>query len=273
MRRTKIVCTIGPATASPEMIEKLIRAGMDVARLNFSHGTREEHLARIEHIRRIAGSLGRTVGILQDLPGPKIRIGAIANPPVRLETGREFVFTTRDVPGDSRAVTLPYPGLIRQAKRGQMIYVDDARLEFRVASVTASDIVTKVVIGGDLSPHKGLTMPGASCDLPGVTERDIDDLRFGLEYGVDWVAASFVRSADDIVPLREVMREVGRQVPVVAKIERPEAVRNIVGIVEAYDAVMVARGDLGIELPIHEVPVIQKTIIKHCNRLGKPVIT
>ena len=273
MRRTKIVCTIGPASQSPEMIEKLIKAGMDVARLNFSHGTYDEHLVRIRHIRKISKALGRTVGILQDLPGPKIRIGSIQDAPVRLEPGSQFVFTTRDVPGDVEQVTLPYPGLLNQLKRGQMIYVDDAKLEFRVTSVTETDIVTKVVIGGDLSSHKGFTVPGASYDAPGVTDKDKEDLRFGLEHGVDWVASSFVRSADDVLPLRKVMREVGKRVPVVAKIERREAVKNIVSIIEAYDAVMVARGDLGIELPIDEVPVIQKTIIKHCNRLGKPVIT
>jgi len=273
MRKTKIVCTIGPASDSPPMIEKLIRAGMDVARLNFSHGTYDEHLARIKDIRRISSDLGRNVGIMQDLPGPKIRIGPIKNPPVRLEPGREFIFTTRSVPGDCHEVGLPYPELVRQVRRGQMIYVDDAKLEFKVASVTDTDILTKVVIGGDLAPHKGFTVPGARYDVPGVTDKDMEDLRFGLEHGVDWVAASFVRSADDILPLKKVMDEVGRQAPVIAKVERPEAVKNIVGIVEAYDAVMVARGDLGIELPIHEVPVIQKTIIRHCNRLGKPVIT
>jgi len=273
MRRTKIVCTIGPASDSPEMLEKLIKAGMDVARLNFSHGNYDEHLARITRIRELSARLGKNVGVLQDLPGPKIRIGSITNAPVRLEPGGEFVFTTRDVPGDRQEVTLAYPSLLKQIKRNQMIYVDDAKLEFKVTSVTDTDIVTKVVIGGDLSSHKGFTVPGASYDAPGVTDKDKQDLRFGLEHEVDWVASSFVRSADDILPLKKVMSEVGRRVPVVAKIERPEAVKNIVSIIEAYDAVMVARGDLGIELPIDEVPVIQKTIIKHCNRLGKPVIT
>ncbi|MCX8052766.1 MAG: pyruvate kinase [Armatimonadetes bacterium] len=281
MRRTKIVCTIGPATESPEMIESLIKAGMNVARLNFSHGTHEAHLVKINNIRRISKALGRNVGILQDLPGPKIRIGPIANPPVQLEPGNEFIFTTRDVPGNAKEVNLPYPELVRQVKArvngrsrgGQMIYVDDAKLEFKVVSATDTDIITKVVIGGELSSHKGFTLPGATYDASGVTEKDLQDLRFGLEHGVDWVAASFVRSADDILPLKKVMREVGKRVPVVAKIERREAVKNIVEIIEAFDAVMVARGDLGIELAIDEVPVIQKTIIKHCNRLGKPVIT
>jgi len=255
------------------MIEKLIRAGMNVARLNFSHGNYDEHLERIRTIREISANLGKTVGILQDLSGPKIRIGRINNSPVRVVAGKSFTFTTREVEGDSTQVTLPFSQLPRQIKRGQMIYVDDAKLEFKVVSTTDTEIVTKVVIGGEISSNKGFTVPGASYDVPGVTEKDKQDLKWGLEHGVDWVASSFVRSADDIVPLRKVMREVGRRLPVVAKIERPEAVKNIQSIIEAYDGIMVARGDLGIELPIDEVPVIQKNIIRHCNHAGKPVIT
>lgn len=255
------------------MIEKLIKAGMNVARLNFSHGSYEEHLAKIELIRAISAKLGMTVGILQDLSGPKIRIGRIEDSPVKLEVGQEFLFTTREVAGDSTQVTLPFPKLPSQVKRGQMIYVDDAKLEFKVISTSQTEIMTRVVIGGELSSNKGFTVPGANYDVPGVTEKDRADLRWGLEHGVDWAASSFVRSPEDIVPLRKVMREAGRRVPVIAKIERPEAVKNIHGIIEAYDGVMVARGDLGIELPIDEVPVIQKNIIRHCNRAGKPVIT
>jgi len=255
------------------MIEKLIKAGMDVARLNFSHGSYEEHLEKIHLIRETSARLGRCVGILQDLSGPKIRIGRIESSPVRLEPGAQFVFTTRDVVGDATQVTLPFPDLPKQVKKGQLIYVDDAKLEFKVVSTTDTDIITKVVIGGELSSNKGFTVPGAHYDVPGVTEKDKADLRWGLEHGVDWIASSFVRSADDILPLRSVMREVGRRVPVIAKIERPEAVRNITSIIEAYDGIMVARGDMGIELPIDEVPVIQKNIIRHCNRAGKPAIT
>lgn len=272
MRRTKIVCTIGPASDSPEMIEKLIKAGMNVARLNFSHGSHEEHAAKIDTIRRISAKLGRNVAILQDLSGPKIRIGRLPTK-VSLSPGSQFIFTTRDVEGGPDQVNLPFPELLSQVKKGQSIYVDDAKLEFRVVSVNSTDIVTKVVIGGELSSHKGFTMPGARYDMPGVTDKDEADLRFGLELGVDWIAASFVRSADDVLPLRSVMREVGKRAPVIAKIEQPEAVKNLSEIAEAYDGVMVARGDLGIELAIDEVPLIQKAIIKHVNRLGKPVIT
>lgn len=273
MRRTKIVCTIGPASNSPAMLEKLIRAGMNVARLNFSHGTYDQHLKVITQIRKISEKLGRPVGILQDLSGPKIRIGKIADSPVTIEPGQQFTFTTKDVIGDSSHVTLPFPQLPNQIKRGQMIYVDDAKLEFRVVSSGGAEIITKVVIGGELSSNKGFTVPGASYDVPGVTEKDKQDLRWGLEHGVDWVASSFVRSADDIVPLRKVMREAENRAPVIAKIERPEAVKNIEDIIDAYDGIMVARGDLGIEIPIDEVPVIQKHIIRRCNCAGKPVIT
>ena len=273
MRRTKIVCTIGPATSSPEMIEKLIKAGMNVARLNFSHGSYEEHLERIKFIRSLSDKLGKTVGILQDLSGPKIRIGRIENSPVRVEPGARFTFSTREVAGDAKQVNLPFPKLPSQLKRGQMIYLDDAKLELKVISTSDTEIVTKVVIGGELSSNKGFTVPGASYDVPGVTEKDKADLRWGLEHGVDWVASSFVRGQDDIVPLRKIMREADRRVPVIAKIERREAVKNIQSIIEAYDGIMVARGDLGIELPIDEVPVIQKNIIRRCNRAGKPVIT
>lgn len=255
------------------MIEKLIRAGMNVARLNFSHGTYDEHLEKIRIIREVSARLNKCVGILQDLSGPKIRIGRIKNSPVTLVPGQEFVFTARDVEGDDTCVTLPYPAIIRGLKKGRMIYVDDAKLEFRVVSATETEARTRVIIGGELGSNKGFTVPGASFDLPGVTEKDKQDLRFGLEHGVDWVASSFVRSAEDVIPLRKVMRQAGKRAPVIAKIERPEAVKNIASIVEAYDGIMVARGDLGIEMPIDEVPVIQKNIIRHCNRLGKPVIT
>jgi len=273
MRRTKIVCTIGPASSSHSMLEKMIQAGMNVARLNFSHGSYEEHAEKIRLIRAISEKLGVTVGILQDLSGPKIRIGKIAAGPVKLESGQKFTFTTRNVEGSSEIVTLPFPNLPAQLKRGQIIYVDDAKLKFKVTSIDDTEINTRVEVAGELSSSKGFTVPGADYEITGITEKDKNDLKFGLECGVDWIASSFVRSADDIKPLRKVMREIGCRVPIIAKIERPEAVRNIKSIIEVYDAIMVARGDLGIELPIDEVPMIQKMIIKHCNQAGKPVIT
>ncbi|MFQ3548317.1 MAG: pyruvate kinase [Armatimonadota bacterium] len=273
MRKTKIVCTIGPKSSSPEMIEKLINAGMNVARLNFSHGDYAEHLEKIRVIREISAKLGKNVGILQDLCGPKLRIGKILNGPVELEENQTFIFTTREVEGNINEVNLPYPELIKQIKKGQSIFVDDAKLEFKVVSTTETDIIAKVIIGGEISSNKGFTVPGASYNIPGVTEKDKEDLLFGLEHGVDWVASSFVRSADDIKPLKKVMRAKGKRVPIIAKIERPEAVKNIAEIINAYDGIMVARGDLGIELPIDEVPTIQKMLIRHANKAGKPVIT
>lgn len=273
MRKTKIVCTIGPASSSPAILEKIIKAGMNVARLNFSHGTYAEHAKTIADIREISGRMGVMMAILQDLSGPKIRIGMIPAGPIKLEAGQKFTFTTNVIEGDSQAVTIPFPTLPSQIKRGQMIYVDDAKLQFKVVSAGETDIVTKVEVGGEISSKKGFTVPGVDYNLSGITEKDKQDLRFGLEHGVDWVASSFVRSADDVKPLRSIMRETGCRVPIIAKIELPEAVKHIKSIIEAYDGIMVARGDLGIEVPIEEVPIIQKMIIKHCNQAGKPVIT
>jgi pyruvate kinase len=273
MRSTKIVCTIGPASFSASMLEKLIKAGMNVARLNFSHGSYEQHEQTIKLIRQAAKKCSKTIGILQDLSGPKIRIGKLKEGIVCLSKGQTFIFTTELLEGDKDRVTLPFPNLISQIKKGQSIYVDDAKLEFKVVSTTKKEIVTKVVIGGELGSNKGFTVPGATYDVPGVTEKDKEDLKFGLMHGVDWVASSFVRKADDAIPLRKIMREVGKRAPLIAKIERPEAVKNIASIIKTYDGIMVARGDLGIELPIDEVPIIQKNIIKLCNEAGKPVIT
>ncbi|MDO8682012.1 MAG: pyruvate kinase [Armatimonadota bacterium] len=273
MRKTKIVCTIGPASSSPEALAALIKAGMDVARLNFSHGSYEEHAARITEIRRISTESGRLVGVLQDLSGPKIRLGQLVQDPVCLEPGQKFTFTSRPVPGDSHEANLPHPELISQVKKGALIFADDAKLEFKVISVTDTDIVTKVIIGGPLGSRKGITVPGAALPIAALTEKDKADLKFGLKAGVDWVAMSFVRSHLDIEPIHKIMEDAGISAPVIAKIERPEAVRDIDAIIAAFDGIMIARGDLGIELPIDKVPLIQKSIIKKCNKAGKPVIT
>lgn len=274
MRRTKIVCTIGPATESAEMLRALVDAGMNVARLNFSHGTRDEHWQRIRDIRNIEREIGRPIAVLQDLPGPKLRTGPMADG-IEVMKGRRFVFTTRDITGNAEEVNLPYPELIRhaQGRPGQEIFVDDGQLEFLVESASETDIVTKVAIGGPLGSHKGVNMPGAKLTLPSVTEKDIEDLKFGLANDVDWAAASFVRSADDLEPLREMVNSSGKSVKLMAKIEKLEAVEDIDAIIEAADGIMIARGDLGVEMPIEKVPAIQKTIIDKCNRAGKPVIT
>jgi pyruvate kinase len=273
VRKTKIVCTIGPASSSKEGLAALIRAGMDVARLNFSHGSYEEHQGRIDLIRRISSDTGRIVGILQDLSGPKIRLGKIEREPIHLESGQRFTFTSRPTPGNSSEANLPYPDLINQVRKGFSIFVDDAKLEFRVLSATDTDIETVVVVGGDLGSRKGVTIPGTRLTQPSLTDKDAEDLRFGLRAGVDWVAASFVRSPDDIIPIHRVMDEIDVHVPVIAKIERPEAVLLIDDIIRAFDGIMIARGDLGIELAVARVPLIQKSIIRKCNIAGKPVIT
>lgn len=273
MRRAKIVCTIGPATNSEEMITNLIKAGMNVARINFSHGEYEDHKKTIETIRRVSDQLDTCVGIMQDLQGPKIRIGKIKNDKILLEQGRKFTFTTEQVEGNEIKVTLPCPELPTQLKKNQIVYVDDARLEFKVISTTKTEIFTKVTVGGYLGSRKGFTAPGASYNIPSITEKDKEDLKFGIENGVDWIASSFVRTADDIKPLQKIMREMGKRIPIIAKIERPEAIKNIKSILDNYEGIMVARGDLGIELSLDEVPIIQKNIIRECNRLGRPVIT
>ncbi|HUV05381.1 MAG TPA: pyruvate kinase [Armatimonadota bacterium] len=272
MRRSKIVCTIGPASESAGMLKALAEAGMNVARLNFSHGTREEHGRRIEEIRRIEREQGVPIAILQDLPGPKLRTGPMPNS-VPLSQGQRFVFTTRDVPGSAEEVNLPYPELVKQAKPGQQIFVDDGQFEFRVESATSTDIATRVVIGGMLGAHKGINMPGAEISLPSVTDADIEDLEFGLANDVDWVAASFVRYARDLDPMRKIIKDSGKPVRLIAKIEKSEAVEDIEAIIRAADGIMIARGDLGVEMPLEKVPAVQKAIIQKCNRAGKPVIT
>ena len=272
MRRTKIVCTIGPTSESEEILRRLAKAGMNVARLNFSHGTRDEHGKRMSDIREIEQALGTPIAILQDLPGPKLRTGPMSEV-VSLSPDQRFTFTTRDVPGSAEEANLPYPELVRQAQVGQQVFVDDGQLEFRVESSTHTDIVTRVVVGGPLGAHKGVNMPGTTFSLPSVTEKDIEDLQFGLANDVDWVAASFIRSAGDLDPLREIVKKSEKAVRLIAKIEKGEAVADIDAIIEAADGIMIARGDLGVEMPLENVPTIQKTIIRKCNDAGKPVIT
>jgi len=273
MRNTKIVCTIGPASCDEQKLRGMIRAGMNVARLNFSHGSQQEHAERAKLIRRLAGELGHPVGILQDLSGPKIRAGRIASGTAHLKPGQTFTFTTRQTSGNDQSVNLPYPEFVEQVKRGSIIYADDARLQFRVIEKTDTDIITKVVVGGDLGSNKGISVPGTKISHKSVTEKDLQDVEFGLKIGADWIALSFVRSPEDRKPLDEVMAKVGIRRPVIAKIERPEAVEAIDDIINAFDGIMIARGDLGIELPIYKVPIIQKMIIAKCNAAGKPVIT
>ena len=273
MRRTKIVCTIGPATNTRESLERLMRAGLDVVRLNFSHGTREAKLETLRDVREVAAKLGRPVAVLQDLAGPKIRIGAFADGPVRLEPGAEFTLTARDVPGDAREVSLTYAGLPGDVSPGDTLLLADGALDLRVESIDGPDIRCRVIVGGEINSHKGINLPSGGITAPILDEKDLADLRFGLEQGVDYVALSFVRNAADVRCALDVMDEAGRRVPLIAKIEQREAVDNIEEILPLVDGIMVARGDLGVEIPMEQVPPVQKSLIHAANAVAKPVIT
>lgn len=273
MRRTKIVCTIGPATRSPQHLRLLVEAGMNVARLNFSHGSHEQHAQVITHLRTIARELDTPLALLQDLSGPKVRVGHIVGEGVLLRPGAQITLTLGDVPGDERQVNLPVPEIFEAVGPGTRLLLDDGLLELRVRSKKPGALVCEVVVGGLLTSNKGVNVPGVSLPIAAVTDKDLDDLRFGIAQKVDYVAASFVRSASDIAVLRGVCEAARAKIPLIAKIEKHEAVQNIDAIMEAVDGIMVARGDLGVEVPIDEVPVIQKMLIRKANRAGKPVIT
>ncbi|MBF8248284.1 MAG: pyruvate kinase [Bacteroidetes bacterium] len=272
---TKIICTIGPASESVDVLVQLIEAGMDVARLNFSHGTYDQHLQVIEHVKEASRRTGEYVTILQDLSGPKIRTGILKNGAEELKTGDLFTFTIEDVSGDGHRVSTTYDRLPADVNIGDTILVDDGKMKFSVVSKTNKDVACKIVNGGRLSNKKGMNLPGVKISVPSHTDKDVEDLKFGLKNDVDYVALSFVRAADDLRQLRDVIiREVqkGKRVPIVAKIEKPEAVEDIDAIIRESDVVMVARGDLGVELPPEDVPVVQKMIVKKCNEAGVPVI-
>ncbi|MER5784967.1 pyruvate kinase [Streptomyces mobaraensis] len=272
MRRAKIVCTLGPATDSYEQIKALVEAGMDVARFNLSHGTHADHEARYERVRKAAEETGRNVGVLADLQGPKIRLGRFLEGPVLLERGDTFTITVEDVPGDRHRCGTTYDGLAADVTRGERILVDDGRVTLEVTEVNGPRVHTVVLEGGMVSDHKGLNLPGVAVSVPALSEKDVEDLRWAITTGADIVALSFVRSARDIDDVHRVMDEEGRRLPVLAKIEKPQAVENLDGIVAAFDGIMVARGDLGVEMPLETVPIVQKRAIKLAKRNAKPVI-
>ena len=272
MRRAKIVCTLGPATSSEESVRALVEAGMDVARLNLSHGTHEDHESNYLKVRRASDVVGHAVGILADLQGPKIRTGRFVDGPVTLSAGDRFTITTRDVPGSKHEVGTTYDGLPGDVGPGDLLLIDDGKIAFRATEVTSTDVVCTVIEGGVLSNNKGINLPGVAVSVPALSEKDKDDLRFALGLPVDFVALSFVRSARDMDDVRAVMDEVGVTVPVIAKVEKPQAVENLDEIIEAFDGLMVARGDLGVELPLEQVPLVQKLAVERCRRQGKPVI-
>ncbi len=274
MRRAKIVCTLGPASREPTFIGNLIDEGMDVARINFSHGDPEDHRAVIAAVRAEADKRGRPVAVLQDLQGPKIRVGRFVKGSTELEPGADFTLTTREVPGTDEIVSTTYAGLPHDVKAGDVLLLDDGLLSLEVIDKSATDVETRVLIGGTLKNNKGINLPGVKVSAPALTEKDRRDLALGMEIGVDFVALSFVRSPDDIdeaVALAK--RADGKRVPIIAKIEKPEAIERLEEIVDRADGIMVARGDLGVEMGAEKVPLIQKRAIELTNAKGKVVIT
>jgi pyruvate kinase len=273
-RHSKIVCTIGPVTRTPRMIRKLIDAGMDVARLNFSHGTHEEHAENIAALREAAMLMKKPIAILADLQGPKIRTGALAGGgSVALRTGQKFVITTAKVLGDSTRVNTTFRPLPHEVKAGDRILLSDGLIELRVERVRGHEVQCHVVNGGILGEHKGINLPGVQLHVPALTEKDRVDLRFALKQGVDYIAVSFVRRAEDVVLAKSLIRRAKRDTPVIAKLEKPEAIENLEEILRASDGVMVARGDLGVEMNPERVPVVQKNIIARAREFRRPVIT
>jgi pyruvate kinase len=273
MRRTKIVCTIGPASSSESVLKGLFQAGMDVARLNFSHGDYAFHRRVIRMIRQLERKLGRPVAILQDLPGPKIRIGTVAENHIRLQTRRPFILTTRKITGTELAVHVDLPGFIRSVKKGDPILLGDGEIELEALQVSKNDVKCRVVVGGILGSHKGIHFPQGSLNLRALTTRDKEALAFGIEQKVDMIALSFVRNANDIVYARAEMKKRGATIPIIAKMEKHEALDHIDAILEQVDGIMVARGDLGLEIAPEKIPAMQKMMIRKANALGKPVIT
>jgi pyruvate kinase len=271
-RRAKIVATLGPATSSLETLRQLVEAGLDVARLNLSHGTHDDHSASLANLRQAAEDANRAVGVLADLQGPKIRVGTFPDGPVELDAGDEFTITIEDVPGDSTRVSTTYKGLPGDVRPGDRVLIDDGRVVLECTKTTSTDIHTRVIFGGTVSNHKGLNLPGVAVSVPALTQKDEDDLRWALRHNVDMVALSFVRSPADAEECHRIMDEEGLTVPLIAKIEKPQAVERLQDIIEVFDGVMVARGDLGVELPLENVPMVQKRAVERCRDKAKPVI-
>jgi pyruvate kinase len=272
VRRAKIVCTLGPAVNTPERIRALVDAGMDVARMNLSHGSYADHERVYRMVRAASDSSGHGVGIFADLQGPKIRLGRFANGPQVLQHGQEFTITTRDVPGDATICSTTYDGLPGDVSAGDPILIDDGKVRLEVVSVDDTDVRTRVKVAGPVSNNKGINLPGVPVSVPALSEKDVEDLRWALHLTVDFIALSFVRSAADAEDVRKVMREEKVFLPVIAKIEKPQAIDNIEEIVDAFDGFMVARGDLGVECPLEDVPFLQKQVIEVARRHAKPVI-
>jgi pyruvate kinase len=266
------VCTLGPAVATPERIRELVDAGMDVARLNMSHGSYDDHERMYRMVRAASDASGHGVGIFADLQGPKIRLETFRDGPVVLETGQRWTITTRDVPGDAVECGTTYSGLPGDVAAGDPILIDDGKVRLFVTGVEGRDVHTRVVVGGRVSDHKGINLPGVAVSVPALSEKDKEDLRWALRQSVDFIALSFVRHASDVDDVRQVMAEEGVHLPVIAKIEKPQAIDNMESIIDAFDGLMVARGDLGVECPLEQVPLHQKNLIDLARRHAKPVI-
>jgi pyruvate kinase len=272
MRRAKIVATLGPASSSYETVEALVRAGMDVARLNLSHGRHAVHESVYAHVRRASDSTGRAVGVLVDLQGPKIRLGRFADGPHLLAAGDRFTITTEEIVGTKEIAGTTFSELARDVAAGDTILIDDGKVRLRALESDGVRVITEVVVGGAVSNNKGINLPGVAVKVPALSTKDEEDLRWALALGADLIALSFVRSPKDVIPVHRIMAEEGRRVPVIAKIEKPEAVAALHEIVDAFDGVMVARGDLGVELPLEQVPIVQKRAVQDARRWAKPVI-
>ncbi|HHV35996.1 MAG TPA: pyruvate kinase [Syntrophomonadaceae bacterium] len=273
MKKTKIICTIGPACESLESVKSLIEAGMDIARLNFSHGSHKEHGKRIAVLRQTAAELGKNLGIMLDTMGPEIRTGVFKGGEAFLQEGKKVILTTENVKGDNTLIPVSYKELPQSLQKGDTVLIADGAINLEVLETKEKEITCRVVIGGVLTDRKGVNIPGVSLDLPFLTEKDIQDINFGIEQGVDFIAASFVRRPEDALIIRRILESRSANIDVIAKIENAEGVQNLDHIIKVVDGVMIARGDLGVEIPEEEVPVIQKKIIAKCNQAGKPVIT
>jgi len=275
VKRTKIVCTIGPASETEDILRQLMESGLNVARLNFSHGNHEEHKARIETIKKVREKLDLPIGIMLDTKGPEIRLKNFKEGGVELVDNQEFTLTTREVSGDEKIVSVSYEGLAKDVKSGDTILIDDGLIELEVIQIVKeTDMVCVVKNGGSVKDHKGVNVPGVKINLPAVTQKDIDDILFGIENGIDFIAASFIRKAEDVFSIRKILEENGGDhIQIISKIENQEGVENIDEIINVSDGIMVARGDLGVEIETEEIPIIQKEIIRKCNEAGKPVIT
>lgn len=274
-KKTKIICTIGPASESPAVLKKLVKGGANVFRLNFSHGDHAEHAKRIQDIQTLRKEMNMPIGIMLDTKGPEIRIKTFQQTPVELVEGDTFTLTTRDVEGTKEIVSITYEGLPQDVQPGTVILIDDGLVAMEVLEVKdGTDIVCKVKNGGQLSNRKGVNVPGVDVKLPSITEKDIDDILFGIQQGIDFIAASFIRKAQDVLEIRQLLQENGGEgIQIISKIECHQAIVNIEEIAKASDAVMVARGDLGVEVPLQQVPIFQKEIIQLCKSIGRPVIT